>query len=109
MERFRKSALYNTIKDEVRRLDSERSTPLQVEDISTSKILLPIQEAVILPSRRELESRWPGHADEQLDALLRDYENEKQRLASLELDPIVHRIKELVVQELADEMDGSEM
>lgn len=109
VERFRKSALYNTIKDEVRRLDLERSTPLQVEDISTSKILLPIQEAVILPSRRELESRWPGHADEQLDALLRDYENEKQRLASLELDPIVHRIKELVVQELADEMDGSEM
>ena len=105
VEMFKKTALYSTIRDELRRAGAT----LEIEEISTANVLLPVEEASRLPTREELESRWPGHADEQIDALIQDYVKEKERLESVELEAIVNRIKELVIQEVTEEGEEIEM
>lgn len=106
VEKFRRTALYATVKDALRRSRNEQGTTLSPEDlINTPNVVLPIIEAAQLPSRDELSSRWPGHSDEQLEALLYDYENERQRLEAFDLAPVVERVKELAVQELNDDLE----
>ncbi|KAI5123360.1 hypothetical protein M0805_001781 [Coniferiporia weirii] len=107
VDKFRRTALYATAKDALRRSGSTRFTELDAdsEHMNAANSILPLDEAAQLPVQEELASRWPGHADEQLAALMRDYESEKKRLAQLELEPIVERVKELAVQELEEELD----
>jgi len=56
-------------------------------------------EAELIPSRDELESRWPGHTSEQIDDLLRDYAAERDLLKGLELESVVGRVRELALQD----------
>ncbi|EJD02313.1 uncharacterized protein FOMMEDRAFT_124682 [Fomitiporia mediterranea MF3/22] len=106
VERFRKTALYATVRDTFRRLRFEQGTPSNPDDLlTTPNIVLPVNEAAQLPSREELESRWPGHTDEQIEALSNDYANERQRLVEFDLVPVVERVKELAVQELKEEFE----
>ena len=85
----------------MRRTRDEHEGVLTPEDLmNLPHIVLSLGEAVQLPSREELASRWPGHSEEQLDALARDYQSERHRLEALDLGPIIQRIKELAVQEL---------
>ena len=48
------------------------------------KALLPLEEAAIIPTLEELQSRWPGHSTDQIQAIMRDYEAERKRLAELD-------------------------
>ncbi|KAL5532748.1 hypothetical protein ACEPAF_4522 [Sanghuangporus sanghuang] len=106
VERFRKTALYATVRDELRRARDEQNGVLAPSDlVNTPNIVLPLNEVAQLPTREELASRWPGHSEEQLDALENDYKNEQQRLESFDLAPIVERVKKLAVQELEDELE----
>jgi nuclear pore complex protein Nup133 len=54
-------------------------------------------EALMIPSTEEIVSRWPGMSPEQVDALIRDYNTEQDRLGELELEDIFLRVHELAV------------
>ena len=69
-------------------------------DSGSSSSILSLDDAVLLPTEEELASRWPGHSEDQIAELLADYREEKRRLEDMDLQPIVERVKELVVQEM---------
>lgn len=93
IQKFRNTALYQTVKDSLTR-----------EEGSAEKALLPLEEAAIIPTLEELQSRWPGHSTDQIQVIMRDYEAERKRLAELDLQPIIERVKELAIQELEDDI-----
>ena len=93
IQKFRNTALYQTVKDSLTR-----------EEGGAEKALLPLEEAAIIPTLEELQSRWPGHSTDQIHAIMRDYEAERKRLAELDLQPIIERVKELAIQELEDDI-----
>ncbi|KAH8116942.1 Non-repetitive/WGA-negative nucleoporin C-terminal-domain-containing protein [Phellopilus nigrolimitatus] len=103
VDRFRRTALYSTVKDALRRTEP----PAESDEEQNTTTILPLDEAAQLPAPEELASRWPGHADEQLATLAHDYESEKQRLEQLDLVSVIDRVKELAVQELEDELGGA--
>ena len=53
-------------------------------------------EALVLPSKEEIMSRWPGLSIEQVESLIMDYIFEQDRLEGFQLDDVYVRIKELV-------------
>ena len=53
-------------------------------------------EALIVPSKEEIMSRWPGLSTEQVESLIMDYIFEQDRLGGFQLDDVYVRIKELV-------------
>ena len=53
-------------------------------------------EALVLPSKEEIMSRWPGLSTEQVESLIMDYIFEQDRLEGFQLDDVYVRIKELV-------------
>jgi nuclear pore complex protein Nup133 len=53
-------------------------------------------EALVLPSKEEIMSRWPGLSTEQVESLIMDYMFEHDQLEEFQLDDVYVRIKELV-------------
>jgi len=53
-------------------------------------------EALALPSREEIVSRWPGLSTEEVESLIMDYTFEQDQLGESKLDDVYVRIKELV-------------
>ncbi|KAF8798054.1 hypothetical protein BYT27DRAFT_7203757 [Phlegmacium glaucopus] len=53
-------------------------------------------EALMLPSKEEIVSRWPGLSTEQVESLITDYTFEQDQLGEIKLDDVYVRIKELV-------------
>jgi nuclear pore complex protein Nup133 len=54
-------------------------------------------EALVLPSKEEIVSRWPGLSIEEVESLNMDYTFEQDKLGEFGLDDEVYvRIKELV-------------
>ena len=53
-------------------------------------------EALMLPSKEEIVSRWPGLSTEQVESLIMDYTFEQDQLGEIKLDDVHVRIKELV-------------
>lgn len=53
-------------------------------------------EALVLPSKEEIVSRWPGLSTEQVESLIMDYTFEQDQLGEFKLDDVHIRIKELV-------------
>ena len=51
---------------------------------------------MVLPSKEEIMSRWPGLSTEKVESLIMDYIFEQDRLEGFELDDVYVRIKELV-------------
>ncbi|KAG6851014.1 hypothetical protein H0H93_004501 [Arthromyces matolae] len=86
--RFRSTALYNTLCAVVTR-------DYQPIGYETSP-----DEALITPSVTEITSRWPGFTQEQVEALVQDYNLECDRLGELDLNDVVHRVRELAVNDV---------
>ena len=51
---------------------------------------------MVLPSKEEIMSRWPGLSTEQVESLIMDYMFEHDQLEEFQLDDVYVRIKELV-------------
>ncbi|KAG6898380.1 hypothetical protein C0992_009055 [Termitomyces sp. T32_za158] len=86
--RFRGTALYNTLCGIVAR-DHQ---PVGYET--------PPDEALIVPTTTEIKSRWPGFTQEQVEALVQDYNLECDRLGELDLNDVFHRVRELAVHDV---------
>lgn len=74
---------------------SERAQP-QVEGF-----VLDPSEALAIPTPAQVQSRWPGMPDEDVEGILRDYEWESTRLRDYALGDVVERVKELAEGEWA--------
>lgn len=57
-------------------------------------------EALITPTTAEMTSRWPGFTQEQIEALVQDYNLECDRLGELDLNDVFHRVRELAVHDV---------
>ncbi|EIW85147.1 hypothetical protein CONPUDRAFT_70040 [Coniophora puteana RWD-64-598 SS2] len=90
MMRLRGTALYNTL-----------SIILRAPHHSPGYDLDP-SEALVTPDVAELASRWPGMPQEQVEALERDYRAESNLVASMKLEDVYHRVRELAKQDLSD-------
>lgn len=55
--------------------------------------------ALVIPSTMEVASRWPGISAEQVDAIVRDYTTESDRLGDLDLEDVYHRVYELAIHD----------
>jgi len=55
--------------------------------------------ALVIPSTTEVASRWPGISAEQVDAIVRDYTTECDRLGDLDLEDVYHRVYELAIHD----------
>ncbi|KAJ7111560.1 hypothetical protein C8R43DRAFT_1091558 [Mycena crocata] len=82
-DRFRATALYATLSVVL----SMESPP---EGYDTSPDM-----ALMIPTEAEITSRWPGLSSEQVDALVRDYTLECDRLGDLDLNDVYERVREL--------------
>ncbi|KAG6874188.1 hypothetical protein C0995_003734 [Termitomyces sp. Mi166 len=86
--RFRRTALYNTLCAII----TKDHQPVGYE---TSP-----DEALITPTMIEITSRWPGFTQEQVEALVQDYNLECDRLGELDLNDVFHRVRELAVHDV---------
>lgn len=57
-------------------------------------------EALMIPSKEEIASRWPGMSVEQVEALINDYNSEQDTLGELDLGDVFTRIHELAAGEV---------
>ena len=55
-------------------------------------------EALMIPQREEIASRWPGISAEQVDAMIDDYNAEQDALGELDLADVFVRVHELAIQ-----------
>ncbi|KAG6814378.1 hypothetical protein H0H92_010964 [Tricholoma furcatifolium] len=92
--RFRSTAVYNTL-----------CAVLAREHGPTGYETSP-DEALITPGRTEITSRWPGLTEEQVEALVQDYNLECDRLGDLDLNDVFHRVRELAVQDVQWQADA---
>jgi nuclear pore complex protein Nup133 len=58
-------------------------------------------EALVIPSSTEIGSRWPGLSTEQVEAIVRDYEFERDKLGDYDLNDVYHRIRELAAEDVS--------
>jgi len=72
-----------------------RGTALYFTVFTGAQSISP-SEALVLPSKEEIMSRWPGLSAEQEESLVMDYIFEQDRLEGFQLDDVYVRIKELV-------------
>lgn len=86
-ERFRRTALYTVFQ-----------AASQDAGVVNFKLLTPA-DALVVPTTREIESRWPGMAPEQVEALEMDHLAECEKLAGLKLEDVIDRVKELATQD----------
>ncbi|KAK2466879.1 hypothetical protein APHAL10511_001137 [Amanita phalloides] len=86
-ERYRNTALYATLSTILR--DGETGIPNVTPD-----------EALMIPSDAEITSRWPGMSVEQLEAMGRDYEFERDELGDYDLNDVYHRVRELATEDI---------
>ena len=89
-QRFRNTALYQAL---VSTLHSPR------EYTSTEGFILDPGEALAPPTLAQVQSRWPGVPDEEVEGILRDCEWESATLKDLGLEDIVERVKELALSD----------
>lgn len=74
---------------------TERAHP-QVEGF-----VLDPNEALTVPTPSEVQSRWPGMPDEDVEGIIHDYEWEGTTLRDYALGDVVERVKELAEGEWA--------
>ncbi|GLB34911.1 putative non-repetitive/WGA-negative nucleoporin C-terminal [Lyophyllum shimeji] len=86
--RFRSTALYRTF---CSILPSEHRPP----GFET----LP-DVALMTPTLSEIASRWPGLSQEQIEALVQDYNLECDQLGELDLNDVYHRVRELALHDV---------
>ena len=86
--RFRNTALYHALQATL------HSPP---EYTATEGFILDPAEAVITPTLAQVQSRWSGTPDDEVEGILRDYEWEAETLKGLGLEDVVDRVKELAI------------
>jgi nuclear pore complex protein Nup133 len=89
-QRFRNTALYQAL---LSTLHSPR------EYTSTEGFILDASEALAPPTLAQVQSRWPGVPDEDIEEILQDFEWESEQLKELGLEDVVERIKELALSD----------
>lgn len=72
-----------------------RGTALYITLFSGALSISPT-ETLVLPSKEEIVSRWPGLSIEEVESLIMDYTFEQDKLGEFGLDDVYVRIKELV-------------
>lgn len=87
-KRFRQTALYASLRSVL-----ARSLDEQEGYVAEPSVALQI------PSRAEIESRWPGMPPDDVEALRADYEFEADTLGELVLDDLFERIKTLAQED----------
>ncbi|KIY43404.1 hypothetical protein FISHEDRAFT_52783 [Fistulina hepatica ATCC 64428] len=88
--RFRRTALYTTLRALLIRDNSDR--------VPVGYITVP-DEAKVIPSEEEIESRWPGMAPDEVHALMHDYELESHTLVEWNPNDVYERICELAEED----------
>ena len=53
------------------------------------------------PPEAEIASRWPGASAEQLEAIGRDYDFERDKLGDYDVNDVYHRVRELAAEDIA--------
>lgn len=86
-QRYRGTALYLT-------LSILRSKP----DWDFSMNVSP-DMALVVPSREEVLSRWPGKPLDEAEALMVDYDHERDTLGEINLEAAYQRVMELVEED----------
>ncbi|KAL1745686.1 hypothetical protein HDZ31DRAFT_35821 [Schizophyllum fasciatum] len=86
-QRYRDTALYRTLGDIRSRAD----------------YIPPDEAAATQPTSAEIAARWPGLANDQVDALLDDYANEGRVLEEYDLEAVCARIVALAEEEVQAE------
>ncbi|KAF8636731.1 hypothetical protein AX17_003534 [Amanita inopinata Kibby_2008] len=86
-QRYRNTALYATLCAVSR--EGENQIPFITPD-----------ESLMTPSAAEIISRWPGMSKEQVEAIARDYDFERDKLGEYDLDDVYHRIRELADEDV---------
>ncbi|KAF5315570.1 hypothetical protein D9611_004731 [Ephemerocybe angulata] len=89
MERLSKTALYNTLTALLKSgadLDKEYNASPDV--------------ALIVPTQAEITSRWPGTSAELIEAIVEDYNYERDSLGELDLQDVYLRVKEMAIQDV---------
>ena len=84
-----------------------RGTALYLTLFSGAPSISP-DAALILPSKEEIVSRWPGLSSEQVESLIMDYTFEQDQLGEIKLDDVYVRIKELVESDIG-KIDSGEL
>ena len=90
-QRFRNTALYYVL----HATTAERAHP-QVEGF-----VLEPSEALSIPTLAQVQSRWPGISDEDVEGIVQDCTWESKRLQEYALEDVVDRVKELAEGEWA--------
>lgn len=62
-------------------------------------------EALMIPQKEEIASRWPGMSAEQVEGVIGDYSSEQDTLGELDLADVFTRVQELAVQAIELEED----
>ncbi|KAF8964670.1 hypothetical protein BDZ97DRAFT_1660027 [Flammula alnicola] len=57
-------------------------------------------EALMIPTKEEIGSRWPGMSMDQVESLINDYTSEQDTLGELDLADVFTRIHELATREV---------
>lgn len=89
-ERYRNTAIFTTLYALLQRDDSEIYKP---------------EEALVVPTRDEITSRWPGLSGDQVEGLQNDFNTEQDILGEFELGDVHDRIVELAQTELQSMWD----
>ncbi|KIL69792.1 hypothetical protein M378DRAFT_69338 [Amanita muscaria Koide BX008] len=86
--RYRSTALYATLCAIIQ--DENADIPYVSPD-----------EALIIPSSIEIVSRWPGMSAEQVEAIVQDYDFERDQLGDYDLNDVYHRVRELAEEDVS--------
>ncbi|KAF8625778.1 hypothetical protein AX15_005170 [Amanita polypyramis BW_CC] len=84
-KRYRNTGLYITLSTILR---EETEIPYMTPD-----------EALMTPPLAEIASRWPGMSAEQVEAIGRDYDFERDKLGDYDLNDVHHRVRELTMED----------
>lgn len=85
--RFRQTALYTALR-----------AILSREHRSPGYEMIP-DEALLVPSGKEIATRWPGLSVEEVEDLIRDYEMERDKLGEMDLSDVYHRVRLMATQD----------
>jgi len=92
-ERRDDTALFSTILSVLRRKDSQIIQP---------------SEALAIPSREEIMSRWPGMSEDQVNSIIMDYNYEQDTLGEVEPGLTNAKIVSAIVERAMEALDMEE-
>jgi len=92
-ERLDDTALFSTILSVLRRKDGQIIQP---------------SEALVIPSKSEIVSRWPGMSEDQVNSIIMDYNYEQDTLGDVEPSLTNAKLVSAVVERAMEALDMEE-